>query len=142
MLPVERAKLSVLKALAVFAFSAEITRLPGHSAPRFGPVNTTAQTIPSRLTTVPQAWFPNPPFVPLPSLTAPVNAAFSLLWSGTFEQSCGFCVKAMDETMTNAIEAPAAREDISEFICDLPMRFIVRYTNMPLYRGCLARLLP
>src|SRR5207302_2392589 len=71
--------------------SAEMIRLPGHSAPRFGPVNTTAQTMPSRFTTVPHSWFPNPPFAPLPSLTALVNAAFNLLWSGTFEQSCGFC---------------------------------------------------
>ncbi len=79
MLPEERAKLSVLKAFAVFAFSAEMRRLPGHSAPRFGPVNTTAQTTPSRLTTAPHSWFPSPPFAPLPSLTALVNAALSLL---------------------------------------------------------------
>src|SRR6185437_16931560 len=49
--PLDRAKLSRLRALAVLAFSAAISRLPGHCAERLGPLNTTAQIVPSRLTT-------------------------------------------------------------------------------------------
>ena len=45
-------ELSRLKAFAVFAFCAEITRLPGHCAPRLTPENATAQTMPSRSTMV------------------------------------------------------------------------------------------
>src|SRR5580698_239689 len=44
---------SRLNALAVFAFCAEITLLPGHCAPRFTPENATAHTMPSRSTIVP-----------------------------------------------------------------------------------------
>src|SRR5277367_506030 len=51
---------SRLNAFAVFAFCAEITRLPGHCAPRFTPLNATAQTIPSRSTIVPHIWLFNP----------------------------------------------------------------------------------
>jgi hypothetical protein len=40
----------MLSQLAVLAFIAEMTRLPGHSAARLGPVKTTAHTIPSRFT--------------------------------------------------------------------------------------------
>src|SRR5205807_1446394 len=45
-------ELSRLKALAVLAFCAEMTRLPGHCAPRFTPENATAHTTPSRFTMV------------------------------------------------------------------------------------------
>ena len=41
-----------LNALAVLAFCAEMTRLPGHWSPRSWPVKATAHTTPSRLTTV------------------------------------------------------------------------------------------
>ena len=44
--------LSRLKAVAVFAFWAEITRLPGHCEERRVPENATAHTIPSRFTIV------------------------------------------------------------------------------------------
>src|SRR2546423_1090914 len=47
---------SRLNALAVLAFWAEMTRLPGHCAPRLLPVNATAQTMPSRSTMVPHIW--------------------------------------------------------------------------------------
>src|SRR6185369_12656404 len=43
---------SRLNEFAVLAFCAEITRLPGHCAPRFAPENATAQTTPSRSTMV------------------------------------------------------------------------------------------
>ena len=39
-----------LNALAVLAFCAEITRLPGHWSPRLLPLNATAHTMPSRFT--------------------------------------------------------------------------------------------
>src|SRR5438067_5148658 len=100
MLPVERAKLLLLNAFAVLAFSAEISRLPVHCAARFGPVKTTAQTMPSRFTTVPHIWLPSPPFASWPSLTAAVRAAFNFAWSGSLEQSWGlglsldFCADA------------------------------------------------
>src|ERR1700682_2849091 len=51
---------SRLKAFAVFAFCAEMTRLPGHCAPRLTPVNATAQTVPSRSTMVPHIWLLRP----------------------------------------------------------------------------------
>jgi hypothetical protein len=47
---VDNARPGRLNALAVFAFCAEMTRLPGHCEPRSAPVNATAHTIPSRLT--------------------------------------------------------------------------------------------
>jgi hypothetical protein len=61
-LAVESANVGRLNAFAVFAFCAEITRLPGHWSPRALPVNATAHTIPSRLTTVPHMLSPKPPF--------------------------------------------------------------------------------
>src|SRR3954469_60098 len=141
MLPLERAKLSVLNAFAVFAFSAEMIRLPGHSAPRFGPVNTTAQTTPSRFTTVPHSWFPNPPFAPLPSLTALVSAAFNLLWSGTFEQSCGFCANtaAGNTTDKNKSNLEANAEVV---IINLLIYLWAACIGTLRYRGCPVQLLP
>ena len=47
---VDKARPGKLNELAVFAFCAEMTRLPGHSEPRSAPVKATAQTTPSRLT--------------------------------------------------------------------------------------------
>src|SRR5207342_3484486 len=58
---VESASCGRLKAFAVLAFCAEITRLPGHWLPRLAPVNATAQTTPSRLTTVPHISRLKPP---------------------------------------------------------------------------------
>src|ERR1051326_376205 len=48
---VDKAKLGPLSAFAVFAFSAAIILLPGHCAPRSGPLKVTAHTITSRFTT-------------------------------------------------------------------------------------------
>src|SRR4051812_46434628 len=62
MFAVDSARPGRLKALAVLAFCAEITRLPGHWSPRSSPVNATAHTTPSRLTTVAHICNPNPPF--------------------------------------------------------------------------------
>src|SRR5271165_2969565 len=76
---VESDSLGRLKALAVFAFCAEITRLPGHCDPRSAPVNATAHTTPSRLTTVAHISRLNPP---LDWLRAAVRAAFSWLQFG------------------------------------------------------------
>src|SRR5262249_45085738 len=68
-------ELSRLKAFAEFAFWAEITRLPGHCAPRLAPVNATAQTTPSRSTIVAHIWF----FKPLASAAlAASKAVFSV----------------------------------------------------------------
>ena len=53
-------ELSRLKALAVLAFCAEMTRLPGHCAPRFTPEKATAQTAPSRFTRVAHIWLFKP----------------------------------------------------------------------------------
>ena len=52
--------LSRLNALAVLAFCAEITRLPGHWAAAFTPENATAQTTPSRFTRVAHMWLLRP----------------------------------------------------------------------------------
>ena len=46
----------------MFAFCAEMTRLPGHWSPRSLPVNATAHTTPSRLTTVAHMSRLKPPF--------------------------------------------------------------------------------
>ena len=58
--PFELEEASRLNEFAVFAFWAEITRLPGHCAPRFAPENATAQTTPSRLTMVAHIWLFSP----------------------------------------------------------------------------------
>jgi hypothetical protein len=86
--PVDIAKFDVLKALAVLAFTAAITRLPGHCAARFGPLKAIAQTTPSRFTTAAHSWLPSPPLAPEPSLITAVNVDFRVLKSGSFEQSC------------------------------------------------------
>ena len=52
-LAVDRAKLVRLKAFAVLAFCAEMTRLPGHSSVGDSPVKTTSMTTPRRSTIVP-----------------------------------------------------------------------------------------
>ena len=62
MFAVDSASPGKLKALAVLAFCAEMTRLPGHWSPRLSPVKATAHTTPSRLTTVAHICNPNPPF--------------------------------------------------------------------------------
>jgi hypothetical protein len=67
---------------------------------------------------------PSPPFAPLPSLTAFVNAALSLLKSGTFEQSCGFCAKEGNEHAMNANEATNVRENFLNDIRHLLFRII------------------
>ena len=54
------------------AFCAEMTRLPGHCAPRLTPVNATAQTTPSRSTIVPHMFI----FRPLPSALVASDSAF------------------------------------------------------------------
>src|SRR5580765_6374571 len=77
---VDSARLGRLKELAVFAFCAEMTRLPGHSSPRSLPVNATAQTTPSRLTIVPHMLRPNPP---LATFLAAARAALSSAWLGS-----------------------------------------------------------
>ncbi len=65
---------SRLNAFAVLAFWAEMTRLPGHCAPRLSPVNTTAQTTPSRSTIVAHMFM----FRPLASASvAAASAAFN-----------------------------------------------------------------
>lgn len=79
MFPPLTAEVSRLKALAVFAFCAEMTRLPGHRAPRLIPVNATAHTTPSRFTMLPHMFM----FRPDPSvLVAVVSAAFRAAWLG------------------------------------------------------------
>ena len=54
-------EVSRLKALAVFAFWAAITRLPGHWSPRLSPLNTTWSTTPSRSTIAAHMSKPRPP---------------------------------------------------------------------------------
>ena len=51
---------SRLKAFAVFPFCAEMTRLPGHCAPRSTPEKATAHTTPSRFTIVAHIWLLRP----------------------------------------------------------------------------------
>src|SRR5215475_7920789 len=51
-----------LKSFAVFAFCAEITRLPNHCDVNWLPENATAQTVPSRSTMVRHMLKPRPPF--------------------------------------------------------------------------------
>src|SRR5207248_2305742 len=80
-LAVESANPSRLNAFAVLAFCAEITRLPGHCAPRSPPENATAHTIPSRSTMVAHMLKFRPD--PAPSaFTAVVRADFSADWLG------------------------------------------------------------
>src|SRR4051794_34703468 len=56
-----------------------MTRLPGHCAPRLTPEKTTAQTTPSRFTTVAHMWL----FRPLVSAcVAATSAALSAAWDG------------------------------------------------------------
>jgi hypothetical protein len=81
-LAVDSARPGRLNALAVFAFCAEITRLPGHWSPRLAPVKATAQTTPSRLTTVAHISRPNPPF-PSAWLCAASSAAFTSACEGS-----------------------------------------------------------
>ena len=50
-----------LKALAVFAFCAEMMRLPSHWSVYWLPENATAQTVPSLATTVAHMLKPRPP---------------------------------------------------------------------------------
>src|SRR5262245_52446406 len=74
---------SRLKRFAVFAFCAEITRLPSHCDPLVVPENATAQTVPSRATMVAHILRSNP----LSSTrTASVRAAFSAAWPGRLAQ--------------------------------------------------------
>src|ERR1700761_3924143 len=68
-------------------------RLPGHWSPRVVPLNTTAQTMPSRFTTVAHSWFPNPPFFSLPCLTIDCRTLRRRVESGTAEQSGFACAK-------------------------------------------------
>src|SRR5260370_18473132 len=73
---------SRLKALAVFAFCAEMARLPGPWAPRFTPEKATAQTTPSRLTMVAPIWL----FRPLVSAAVALGrAVFSAGKLGTVD---------------------------------------------------------
>ena len=65
---------SRLNEFAVLAFCAEMTRLPGHCAPRSVPLNATAHTTPSRSTIVPHIWLFSPE---VSSIVAWINAAFS-----------------------------------------------------------------
>src|SRR5512134_932453 len=77
-------ELSRLKALAVLAFCAEITRLPGHWLPLLVPEKATAQTTPSRSTMVAHMLL----FSPLSSAsTAASRAALSAAWLGNAPQS-------------------------------------------------------
>src|SRR5436309_3063828 len=69
-----------LNELAVFAFCAEITRLPGHCEPRSAPENATAQTTPSRSTTVAHIWKSRPL---VSTATALTSAAFNCAWLGS-----------------------------------------------------------
>ena len=75
---------SRLKALAVLAFWAEITRLPGHWEPALVPLKATAQTTPSRSTMVAHMCR----LRPLASVrVAATRAAFRALWLGIFLQA-------------------------------------------------------
>src|SRR5262249_8511574 len=77
--PLLFAEESKLNEFPVLAFCAEITRLPGHCAPRSVPEKATAHTIPSRSTMVAHICR----FNPLPSATTAVfSAAFSAEYAG------------------------------------------------------------
>jgi len=98
--------LSRLNALAVLAFWAEITRLPGHSAERSVPENATAHTMPSRFTIVAHMWL----LSPLVSVwTAASRAALSCGWVGRPRQparlppSSAFAVEAGGASMITPI---------------------------------------
>ncbi len=73
-----------LNALAVLAFCAGITRLPGHWSPRSSPVNATARTTPSRLTMVARMSRLNPP---LDSFRAAIRADLRAAWLGSLPHS-------------------------------------------------------
>ena len=72
--------------MAVFAFCAEMTRLPSHWLVRSAPVNATAQTTPLRSTMVPHMWLPSSPFC---SAVAADSAAFRLSHDGSAWQPLG-----------------------------------------------------
>jgi len=78
-LAVDRARPGRLKALAVLAFWAEITRLPGHWSPRSSPLKHTTATTPSRSTTVAHMWRPKPS----PSATTAWRAVRTSSWVGS-----------------------------------------------------------
>src|SRR6202040_735574 len=98
---------SRLKEFAVLAFCAEMTRLPGHSAPRFTPENATAQTTPSRFTMVAHIWLLSPLFS---AARAKANAVSRALWLGRPAQfgpsdpgpggSCAFTGMAATKVIT------------------------------------------
>src|SRR4051812_42782297 len=62
-LPLDVAPPGKLKAFAVLALAAAITRLPGNCEPRSAPEKATAHTTPSRFTTAPHISLPEPPFL-------------------------------------------------------------------------------
>src|SRR5439155_26476849 len=82
-----------LKALAVLAFWAAMTRLPGHWAARLTPGKATAQTTPSRLTRVAHMWLVRPL---VSAAVAEAIAFFNAEELGRFEHdkpwSSVFCV--------------------------------------------------
>jgi hypothetical protein len=84
---------SRLNEFAVLAFCAEITRLPGHCAPRSVPENAIAHTTPSLLTTVAHIWKLRPL---VSAATALSSAAFSAAWDGRLLQSLSLPAKADD----------------------------------------------
>ncbi len=110
---------SRLKALAVLAFCAEMTRLPGHWAPRLTPEKATAQTTPSRLTRVAHIWL----FRPLVSAAvAEAIAFFNAEKLGRFEHekpwSSVFCVALLaasaQATATTSMTALAVTQSLGD----------------------------
>ena len=102
----ERASPSRLKAFAVFAFWAEITRLPSHWSVKALPVKATAQTVPSTSTMLPHMLRSSPPLLgPPDGLTASCKALARASWPGRLPQSA----RAADEkpTVAAAIAASA-----------------------------------
>ena len=78
-LAVDKAKAGRLKALAVLAFCAEMTRLPGHWSPGVSPERVTMTTTPERSTIVAHMFKPKPPFS---SLTTLLRASLTWAWLG------------------------------------------------------------
>src|SRR3954453_20596738 len=71
-----------LNALAVFAFSAAIARLPSHWSSGLLPLNATAQTNPWRFTTAAHSLLSKPPLLgPPAALTLFLRMSASLSWS-------------------------------------------------------------
>jgi hypothetical protein len=106
--------LSRLNAVAVLAFCAEITRLPGHWAAAFTPENATAQTRPSRFTIVAHIWL----FSPLVSAaTAAISADFNCEWLGSPLQDDPVPPPSPDVGLAaRATARPTAEMDQCDFI--------------------------